>query len=133
MNYFEIFGLTIAYQIDEIILEKEYIRQQAAIHPDLHQDESLKYIAQKQILQINQAYNILKDPHLRLCYILKLHNVNPDTLKPDPAILEIVMEENCNITELKDDLQNKFDRYYADKLYQEAFATAGNILCLRRF
>jgi hypothetical protein len=70
-NFFEIFGLPVAYSIDENELTKIYFQKQMESHPDVARDFS----KESEAAVINLAYKILLDPIARAEHFLQLHGV----------------------------------------------------------
>ncbi|KFY74472.1 hypothetical protein V499_05502, partial [Pseudogymnoascus sp. VKM F-103] len=63
------------FAIDLPSLRREYLRLQAAAHPDVHSGAS-KARAEAMSAVINDAYTTLKDPLRRAEYILSLHGID---------------------------------------------------------
>lgn len=78
MNFFETFGLDVAYVIDLNTLEKNYLNLQKKYHPDNFSDKSEVVNAANYIIDINKGYNILKDDTKRAVYLLELNNIYLD-------------------------------------------------------
>lgn len=73
-NYFELFGLPVAYAIDRDVLDQRYRELQRLVHPDRFASASdqERRIAMQQATQINEGYRVLKDGLLRARYLLEL-------------------------------------------------------------
>jgi molecular chaperone HscB len=91
-NYFELFGLKPAFEIDRSQLQSEQRRLQASYHPDRHVNAS--EIDRRRSVQvaswINQAYETLQDPVKRSRYLLEIAGADiPDdsTTTSDSAFL----------------------------------------------
>lgn len=84
MNYFQLFKLPVAYELNIDALAHTYRTLQKQYHPDnfataLEQD---KIKAVQKTAQINDAYRTLKDPILRAEYLLKIQsNIDIDEEK----------------------------------------------------
>ena len=80
-NYFELFGLPAAFDIDRARLQTEQRRLQATFHPDRHvtgSDRDRRMSVQV-ASWINQAYETLQDPVKRARYLLEIRGAEiPD-------------------------------------------------------
>lgn len=98
-NYFEIFSLPTSFSIDEIALEKKYLKFQTEFHPD---KSGAGDIAKS--MEINEAYKILADDFLRACHLLQLKNIDilndEKAVKVDFATLEEQLELQEKISEI---------------------------------
>ncbi len=98
-NYFQMFGLSVQYGIDEKVLQTAYFQLQRASHPDQLKrlDDAGRQKALLDSAAINQAYETLKNPLLRAEYLLSLQGVivgsEKDTVKPSPQLLMESMEQ----------------------------------------
>jgi molecular chaperone HscB len=83
MNYFDLFGLPINYLLDVEALSERYRELQKVAHPDRYANapEHEQRVALQQATQINEAFEILRDPLKRAIYMLELNGieVNQDT------------------------------------------------------
>ncbi|OGT90448.1 MAG: Fe-S protein assembly co-chaperone HscB [Gammaproteobacteria bacterium RIFOXYA12_FULL_61_12] len=79
-NYFELFGLPVAFPIDGTDLASRYRELQRQVHPDRFAagDERERRLAMQGAARVNEAYETLKDPMLRARYLLSLHGVEMD-------------------------------------------------------
>jgi len=77
-NYFELFGLTAAFNVDLDGLDQAFRLLQAEVHPDRFAAASDS--ERRQSLQwathANEAYRTLKNPLSRARYLLQLHGVD---------------------------------------------------------
>ncbi len=73
-NFFEIFSLPIAWEIDESALNQKFRALQLAFHPDRYANKNdfEKRLAVQTASTINQAYETLSSPLLRAQYLLEL-------------------------------------------------------------
>lgn len=98
MNYFELLGLNPSFMLDLAALEKTYFAEQRKYHPDRFATKPPveKHAAMQRSVDINNAYNTLKDPLRRAQYLLSLQGIivgtDKDTVKPTHALLTEVME-----------------------------------------
>ncbi|HMP93682.1 MAG TPA: Fe-S protein assembly co-chaperone HscB [Phnomibacter sp.] len=98
MNYFELYQIPPAFQIDRQLLTRRYLELQKQYHPDYFTQASPQ--EQAEVLEkssaINQAYRIFTNPHQTIKYLLTLKGLLEEeekyTLPPD--FLMEVMELN---------------------------------------
>jgi len=136
-NYFEIFSIEVSTDPDLNQLKEKNREWQQQVHPDrfANSSDAEKREAMQQTSLINQAFNTLKDPVLRLQYMLSLKGVdmNSETdTTMDGAFLMEQMELREEIGDAKNnsepfdlldklssglkkkssDLTHDFDKYY---------------------
>ncbi|MEA3274965.1 MAG: Fe-S protein assembly co-chaperone HscB [Pseudomonadota bacterium] len=96
-NFFELFGLPVAYGVDAGLLSERYRALQRALHPDRFAAAGAreKRLSMQASTRINEAFHTLKDPLSRARYLLSLHTgvagVESETTK-DAAFLMEQME-----------------------------------------
>jgi molecular chaperone HscB len=96
-NYFEIFALDVAFDVDAGTVAERHRELQKQYHPDrfASADEAQRRLAVQQTALLNQAFQTLSDPLLRAQYLLALKGVdmNNDTdTSMDGAFLMAQME-----------------------------------------
>lgn len=96
-NYFELFGLPVAYAVDIVSLAEPYRELQRITHPDRYADASdaERRISVQAAALVNEAYATLKDPMQRSRYLISLYaqEMNPDNeTSRDGAFLMQQME-----------------------------------------
>ena len=97
-NYFELLNLEPSFDLDPAALEKAYFAEQRKYHPDRFATKppTEKHAAMQRSVDINNAYNTLKDPLKRAQYLLGLQGIvvgtDKDTVKPSHVLLTEVME-----------------------------------------
>ena len=76
-NYFELFGLPVAFDIDRSALRSEQRRLQASYHPDrfVNAGDRDRRLSVQVASWINQAYETLRDPVKRARYLLDVKGV----------------------------------------------------------
>jgi molecular chaperone HscB len=74
-NHFELFSLPQSYVLDRTELDARYRYMQRSVHPDRYASASdqERRISMQQAAQVNEAYEVLKDPLKRGRYLLELH------------------------------------------------------------
>ncbi len=106
INYFQLLDLKQQYDIDQTLLQKQYLSMQAKYHPDRARTTEDKNKAMDVAMQLNEAYKILGDDYLRAEYLLKLLGVKLDdeTMKKatSPAKLEDIWQQFALIDETED-------------------------------
>lgn len=77
-NYFELFGLIHAFNIDLAMLEANFRKIQSEVHPDrfVAGTTSEKLHSMQTATLANEAYSTLKTPALRAAYLLALQGIN---------------------------------------------------------
>ena len=130
MNYFEFYGLPMAFYIDENALRQQFITFSREFHPDFYtlDDEAKRQeMLEKSVLN-NKAYNTLRAFDTRLAYILELKGAavgENDQEKMPAAFLGEMMELNEQLMELEFDFDaNVLARVQNDlKIKQEEALT----------
>jgi molecular chaperone HscB len=98
MNYFTLLSLTPEFQLDSQALESAYFSAQRQYHPDrfVGKPAQERQQALQRSLDINQAYNTLKNPLPRAQYLLHLQGIavgtDHDSVKPSASLLMETME-----------------------------------------
>lgn len=110
INHFELFGLPVHYAVDTAVLTQRFRDLQQTVHPDkyAHASDQEKRLSMQKATQINEAYQVLKDPLQRARYILTLNDVHWDDEQEtvmDPAFLMEQME----LREALEDVRSKTD------------------------
>ncbi len=77
-NFFELFGIPVAYDIDLNAIQPAYMALQAQVHPDRFATagDAEKRLAMQQTSHVNEALHTLKDPVLRAAYLLGLKGMD---------------------------------------------------------
>ena len=107
ISCFEIFSITPTFDIDLVKLEAEYFKAQRLFHPDrfVGEPSAEKMAALQKSMDINQAYEILKNPLKRAQHLLQLQGIivgtDADSVKPSPALLMEIMEMREQLEEGK--------------------------------
>ncbi len=93
-NYFELFGLPVAFDIDVADLSTRYREIQRRLHPDKFSsasDQDRRLSVQMTAL-VNEAFQTLKDPLKRGRYVLRLRGIDTgeetDTAMPPEFLVE---------------------------------------------
>ena len=77
-NFFEIFSLAVAWEVDFEQLDIKFRALQKALHPDRYANKNdfEKRLAVQTAATINQAYETIKNPLLRAKYLLELEDLD---------------------------------------------------------
>ncbi|NAW70674.1 co-chaperone HscB [Vibrio sp. V27_P1S3P104] len=77
MNYFELFGLPTQYQLDGSLLSSQFRELQKRFHPDnfATASERDRLMAVQKATEINDAYQVLKNPIARAEYLLTQYDI----------------------------------------------------------
>ena len=120
MDYFEFFELPRKLTLDIVALEKQFYTMSRRLHPDRFTAKTLaeQEVALAQSSLLNDAYRTLKDPILRMQYLLKLEGVELEEQSKaateaarasgvekkqvvPPELLEEVFELNMQLQEMR--------------------------------
>lgn len=73
-NYFELFGLSMSFELDAAELDAQWKARAAQVHPDRYVNASApeKRVAMQWSTQLNEAYRVLRDPLRRAKYLCEL-------------------------------------------------------------
>ncbi len=79
-DYFALFNLPVAYDLDYEVLTQRYREMQGMIHPDrfVNATEKERRVSVQLTALTNEAYQILKAPLARARYLLQLRGVDID-------------------------------------------------------
>lgn len=107
MNYFELFEIPQRFDVDIAELANRYRELQKTVHPDkfANAGEQQKLLAISKTAQVNDAYQMLKDPIRRAEHMLLLRGVdidNESTTMKDSGFLMQQLEWREALAELRD-------------------------------
>lgn len=94
LDYFQVFGLSVAFTVDGEVLEQRYQALQRQFHPDrfVTQGAKERRFSLEQVTRLNKAYETLKDPLLRGEYLVTLWAPSDRAqAEADPAFLMTLM------------------------------------------
>ncbi len=94
-NHYQIFDLPVAFDVDGRALAERYRQLQQVVHPDKYANAGAQQqrLAVQHAAQINDAFQVLKDPLLRAKYLLHLKGVDVDATNGDPLEPAFLMEQ----------------------------------------
>lgn len=120
-HFFDLFGLPIAFDIDQTQLKNTFLHLQKQHHPD-NADDNIK--AEQNTALINHAYQILSNDDSRAVYLLELANIgfNSDKSISDEAFLMQMMTHRMDLEDAHDERDHQQIRMIGDnvdKLRQE--------------
>ncbi|ROR25382.1 co-chaperone protein HscB [Vibrio crassostreae] len=107
MNHFELFGLPLQFQLNGSLLSSQFRDLQRQFHPDKFAtaSERDRLLAVQKAAQINDAYQVLKNPISRAEYLLVQHGEDirgeQQTLQ-DPMFLMEQMELREELEDIAD-------------------------------
>ena len=109
-NYFEIFSLDVSTNPDLNVLNENNRELQRLVHPDkfASSDESQKRQAMQKTSLINQAFNTLKNPVLRLQYMLSLKGLDMNA-ETDTSMDGVFLMDQMELRERISDVRSKPD------------------------
>ena len=95
LNYFELFGLNLTFNIDLIMLETNFRKIQSASHPDRFVTCTCaeKLVSMQTATLANEAYLTLKSPALRAAYLLSLQGINATSETNTNMPVEFLMQQ----------------------------------------
>ena len=108
MSCFPLLNIQPAFDIDLAALEAEYFKAQRQYHPDRFVGKPAQEMTEalQKSMDINQAYEILKNPLKRAQYLLGLQGIKvgteADSVKPANALLMEIMDLREQLAEAKD-------------------------------
>lgn len=110
MNYFTLFSLPVAFHIDKERLDDQFRELQKRYHPD-----NATHTAELDVAatQINQGYQILKNPDSRAAYLLELQQ---QTQGLEASIADRVFLNDA--MQLRMDLDDASNTHHLDDLIQ---------------
>ena len=106
-DFFEIFAIPVAWQVDSSQLQSRYLKLQQEFHPDRfasHSDTEKRLAVQTASL-INQAYDTLISPLKRAQYLLELQQIDASQdshITSDGAFLMEQIELREALSEVRD-------------------------------
>ncbi|MCW9012943.1 MAG: Fe-S protein assembly co-chaperone HscB [Gammaproteobacteria bacterium] len=120
-NYFEIFEIPVAFDVDLSKVGDAYRELQKEVHPDkfVNESEQQRRIAMQLTSLINEALKTIEEPILRAQYLLKLKGIDMESdtdTSMDAAFLMEQMEFRETIAEVrgKDDPLHELDQMTAE-------------------
>lgn len=132
MNHFELFGLPSQFKLDGSLLSSQFRELQKRFHPDNFAtgSERDRLMAVQKAAQINDAYQVLKNPISRAEYILAEQGVEirgEQQTMQDPMFLMEQMELREELEEIADSTDPEsalfdFD-FKVSKMYKQHLAS----------
>ncbi len=103
-NFFEIFQIDVAFDLDVADLRARYQALQKRVHPDRYagQGEQAERVATQWATHVNEAYETLSEPLARARYLLDLHGV---ALVANPALDPGLLYEQIELRETLDEIR----------------------------
>lgn len=119
MNYFELFSLPARFSIDYTHLSDTYRALQKRFHPDkfVMASESERLLAMRKSVEINDAYQTLKNSCLRAQYLLQLAgydiNLEQKTFQDAPFLIQQIKWRE-KIASFSQDDEQKIELFSTD-------------------
>lgn len=103
MKYFEIFGLPPKIELNAAELQRRFHELSRQHHPDFHTTRSgaAQERAVRTTALLNDAYRTLRDPALRVEYLVRTHGFSIDGSKVPQALLAEVFGINEQLEEVR--------------------------------
>ncbi len=92
-NYFELLDLPISFMINPVQLDKQYFGLQVKYHPDRAMNQEQKQQFQDLSVQINEAYENLKDDFKRSKAVLHANGIVFDDNASKNLLTELFLDE----------------------------------------
>ncbi|MCK5525110.1 MAG: Fe-S protein assembly co-chaperone HscB [Thiomargarita sp.] len=108
MNHFEVFNLPVSFEIDTDNLAQRYRDLQRVVHPDkyVNAPDRERRLAMQKAVQVNEAFQILKNPLNRGLYILQLQGIDTnDNSAMDSEFLIEQMDLREELADLREKTQ----------------------------
>jgi molecular chaperone HscB len=111
-NYFELFGLPIAFDLDPVDLAARYRELQRRFHPDRFASapEPERRLSLQLTAQVNAAFQTLKDPVACARYLLGLQGIDTDE-DTDTAMDTAFLMEQMELREALAEARDAPDRH----------------------
>ena len=133
-NFFELFGLPVAYDVNLNQVQQHYMDLQKQVHPDKFANgtNQEKRLSMQQTSWINEAQTTLKDPVLRAIYLLKLSGIdfsleNETTMDAAFLIQQLKMRERLENIKDETDPLDRLDEI-AKKVKTETTTMMGSFV-----
>lgn len=109
-DYFAIFGLPRKLWIEMSALEQKFLQMSWKLHPDnfVNASEPERELSLKRSSELNDAYRTLRDPVVRVEYLLEIEGARKEgehKQQAPPELLEEVFELNESLDELRETRQ----------------------------
>ena len=120
-NYFALFSLPVAFEVDDVLLTKNYRSLQQVVHPDNFATASTqeKRFSMQAASYVNEAYRVLNNDLQRAGYLLSLNGIDLDT-ETDTQVDPMFLMEQMDYREQLESVLS----------HSDPFAAADNLLGL---
>ena len=111
VDYFAIFGLPRKLWIETSAFEQKFLQMSWKLHPDnfVNASEPERELSLKRSSELNDAYRTLRDPVVRVEYLLEIEGARKEgehKQQAPPELLEEVFELNESLDELREARQS---------------------------
>ena len=117
-NFFELFDVPVAYEVDLDLVQQRYRDLQKVLHPDkfVNASDQEKRISMQQTSWINEAFNTLRQPVDLAIYLLKLKGIdlnleNETTMDATFLMEQMEMREALSNVRSKDEPLDELDKF----------------------
>ena len=151
VSYFDLLELPFGFALDRELLERKFHQKLAKIHPD----KFVGYTPEEMVLALDNsaaitaAYETLKSKNSRAEYLLSLHGLTLESIKPDESFIMETMEwreqlDSINdsagantllhaMEEIEESSWYELENAFATSAYPKAQATFAKIKFTSRF
>jgi molecular chaperone HscB len=131
-NFFELLNIKPDFEIDQDLLDQNYLKLQQILHPDklTTKSNAEKLMAMEYVTKLNHAYKTLKNNKTRAEYLLSLNNIiinqeDGNNVNLDPIMLAEILElsEDPNLEDIEGMIKecwNNFKCSYSKGELQQA-------------
>ena len=117
-NFFDLFDVPVAYEVDLDLVQQRYRDIQKVVHPDkfVNASDQEKRISMQQTSRINEAFNVLRQPIDRAIYLMSLKGVdlnmeNETTMDAGFLMEQMEMREALSDVRSNDDPLAELDEF----------------------
>lgn len=109
-NYFQLFSIPVAFDVDTVALKARYLELQRNLHPDRFANSTAneKLLSIQTSSYINEALNVLLSPVKRAAYLLQLLGCSVD-FETNVAMAPDFLVEQMELRELLDTVKTAAD------------------------
>jgi molecular chaperone HscB len=125
MNYFELFEIPVALQVDPSSIQKKFYELSRKYHPDYYAQsgEAEQLEALEKSSMVNKAYKTFQNPDQTIRYVLQLHKLieEEEKYQLDNEFLMEVMEINEELMDVDEEAGLKKTREKANQLLDRIY------------
>ena len=125
MNYFELFEIPVALQVDPSSIQKKFYELSRKYHPDYYAQsgEAEQLEALEKSSMVNKAYKTFQNPDQTIRYVLQLHKLieEEEKYQLDNEFLMEVMEINEELMDVDEEAGLQKTRVKANQLLERIY------------